>query len=332
MLDIFYTLVIVLLSHSIYGLESDKIGVYNVGEKHGDLVFLANKDIIRVYDTYLNVKWENNIRTKNYTHFFSEFNTIYAIDKEYNIDSIDIHTGLIQTKYYGEIKKYFLQYPFMVISSGKSLKMVDVSSHETLWEKTRKCEDVMIFSSSEYVGCLTQKKLMIWNSVTGKKNDSKNFSGSPLTYLSSSNRYAFFEDKNQTLMAYNFKEKKINEALSIPLNNKIGFIRQKEILIKNEELKNISSFDIESQRNTWVHTFKSPYEDVLANDRHVFVKFPSHNYAILDNYSGDVEFTFNSKEDNVFTNTFFKQGSRWVFINKEIGEYYRVSSMIKGAQ
>ena len=117
------------------------------------------------------------------------------------------------------------------------MHVYDLRKEKVLWDASIVCNKMFFLSGNELIGCIKNKNLTIYNSLTGelfyktkKINGKWDFkkSNSLGSYFLKGNKISYFDASEKKLINNNFKKETIK-----------GFIREKEILMVDKESKEI---------------------------------------------------------------------------------------------
>ncbi len=264
---------------------------------YSNFVVLASPEKIKLYQDKLNFKWEISNKNHSYHKFQFEFNKAYVLNKENQLHQINLQLGTVENLDLIEaIDSYEVSFPYIWAKTKKNKVYVyDMRKEKLLWSTKIACKKMFFLSGNELIGCIKNKNLTIYNSLTGDLidkiktiNEKWFFEKSDSTggYFSRGNILSYFDTNKKKIIKNDFNSKRL-----------VGVIREKEVIIVDKENKQVICINFLTKKIRWKYQCENRIDRVQNYANNVLVK-DEESYKIIDNFSGEklVEFKVKNRD------------------------------------
>ena len=280
---------------------------------YSNFVVLASPEKIKLYQDKLNFKWEISNKNHHYHKFQFEFNKAYALNIKNQLHQINLKLGTVENLgLRKEIDSYEVSFPYIWAKTTQDkVYIYDLRDEKTLWGARIDCNKMFFLSGNELVGCIKNKNLIIYKSLTGelfyktkKINKEWNFEKSTSLggYFSKGNTISYFDAANKKIINNNFKKETIK-----------GFLREKEILMVDKENKEVVCVDFLAKKIRWKYQFETNLDSIQNHANTILIK-DTENYKIIDNFSGEKIAEFKMDDKNLKIKTLYSYDNQYYII------------------
>jgi hypothetical protein len=296
---------------------------------HQTLLKVSSDNRLLLYEKDLDFIKELSLPYQAGDTLITAFDTVFTVNQAHELSVYSsFRSSLSVTSLYKDVRAFDVTQDSLVyLNSDGEVVSVDYRNGHDFWRKKQACSEIKLLPGSEQILCVSNKSLLVLNPENGEMLFKKELSNKIESIVSIWSRGLVFHDTELGYQSLMFQGNVLTE-LKVPNKEVIASVRQKELLLKSDDAKGYSSFDVETGQSRWTHLFDVAPVLVAFNDEMLLFR-QNADLVIWDHYTGKERFRFDPKRaDN--PSLFYEYDGTWYFAYPNtmlyIGEYEKEHS------